>query len=136
MVEREDARAAVEPQRIVASEITLVDRRGRPRIRMVADEDGTAAVKFYDTDDQLRMALYLKEPEADDETDGVDNADLIIAECAEAGLIMTERFAGSIRLGIYNDGLFGRRPHLEIAQGAGTTKRVHLFPSRPPYVDD
>lgn len=121
-----------EPQKITANEITIVDRKGNPRIRMLVEEDGTAAVEFLDRDERLRMALYLKEPDVDDD-DYLIEAD----SDNDAGLLVTGRLTGaSIRLGISNDGFFGRRPRLEIAEGPGWGKRRHRFPSLPPNVSD
>ena len=123
---------ATEPQKIIANEITLVDRNGKPRIRMAVEDDGTAAVKFLDGDNRLRMVLYLKEPDADDEdyvfNEGSDN---------EAGLIVTgRRSGGSIRVGISDDGLVGKRARLEIVEGQGWGKKRHRFPELPPNVSD
>ena len=123
---------ATEPQKIIANEITLVDRNGKPRIRMAVEEDGTAAVKFLDGDQRLCMVLYLKEPDPDDEdytfNEGSDN---------DAGLIVTGRRSGaSIRVGISDDGLFGRRARLEIVEGQGWGKKRNRFPPLPPNVSD
>ena len=122
-----DTSTATEPQKIVASEITIVDRTGKPRIRLGVDEDGTAAVKFYNANEQLRMILYLKQPYDDD---GVT-----MSEHGEVGLIMIER-SDAIRLGIMEDGLFQRSPRLQIVQGVGGRKRFQVFPPRPPNVSD
>lgn len=132
MIAAKDTDTATEPQKITASEITIVDRKGNPRIRMLVEEDGTAAVEFLDRDKRLRMALYLKEPD-------VDGDDYLIEAGSDndAGLLVTGRLSGaSIRLGISNDGFFGRRPRLEIAEGPGWGKRRHRFPSLPPNVSD
>jgi len=121
-----------EPERIVASELIIVDRKGKPRIRMLVEEDGTAAVEFLDRDERLRMALYLKEPDVDDE-------DYVIEAHSDndSGLLVTGRLSGAaIRLGISDDRFFGRRPRLEIAEGPGWGKRRHRFPSLPPNVSD
>lgn len=127
-----DTDTATEPQKITANEITIVDRKGKPRIRMLVEDDGTAAVEFLDRDERLRMALYLKEPDVDDEDylmeEGSDN---------DSGLLVTGRLSkASIRLGISDDGFFGRRARLEIAEGPGWGSRRHRFPSRPPNVSD
>lgn len=122
-----------ELQKIVASEITIVDSNGKPRMRLLVDEDNTAAVQFFDKTEQLRMALYLREPVGDDvdllcDEPGSDN---------EAGLIVTARQShAALRLGVLEDGLFGKRPHLEIVEGLGYSKRRHRFPPRPPNVSD
>ena len=121
-----------EPQKITASEITIVDRKGKPRIRMAVDTDGTAAVEFLDGNERLRMALYLKEYDIDDEDflfeEGSDN---------DSGLLVTGRKSGAtIRLGICEDGLFGKRPRLEITEGAGWGKTRHRVPPRPPGSSD
>jgi len=132
MTTSKDTNTATEPQKITANEITIVDRKGNPRIRMLVEEDGTAAVEFLDRDERLRMALYLKEPDVDDD-DYLIEAD----SDNDAGLLVTGRLTGaSIRLGISNDGFFGRRPRLEIAEGPGWGKRRHRFPSLPPNVSD
>ena len=123
---------ATEPQRITANEITLVDRNGKPRIRMVVEDDGTAAVEFLDKHERLRMALYLKEPD-------LDNDDYVIEADSDndAGLLVTGRLSGAaIRLGISHDGFFGKRARLEIAEGPGWGQRRHRFPTRPPNVSD
>ena len=132
MITANDTDTETEPQKITATQLTIVDRKGKPRIRMLVDEDGTAAVEFLDRDQRLRMALYLKEPDVDDEAylleEGSDN---------EAGLVVTGRLSkASIRLGISYDGLFGKRPHLEIVEGPGWGRRRHRFPSRPPGASD
>ena len=67
MTQPNGADQEAKPQRIIANEITIVDRHGRPRMRLAVDDDGTAAVKFYDNGDHLRVALFLKQPENDDE---------------------------------------------------------------------
>jgi len=132
MITGNDTDTVTEPQKIIANELTIVDRKGKPRIRMVVEEDGTAAVKFLDGNERLRMALYLKEPNGDDETCLVEaDAD------NDAGLLVTGRLSNaSIRLGISNDGFFGRRPHIEIVEGPGWGSKRHRFPSRPPGVSD
>jgi len=132
MITGNDTDTATEPQKITASELTIVDRKGKPRIRMHVEEDGTAAVQFLDRDERLRMALYLKEHDVDDEAylldEGSDN---------EAGLVVTGRLSkASIRLGISYDGLFGKRPHLEITEGPGWGRKRHRFPPRPPGSSD
>ena len=132
MITAKDTDTATEPQKITASEITIVDRKGKPRIRMLVEEDGTAAVEFLDRDERLRMALYLKERDVDDEDylleTGSDN---------DSGLLVTGRLSGAaIRLGISDDGFFGRRARLEIAEGPGWGKKRHRFPSLPPKISD
>jgi hypothetical protein len=124
--------ATSEAQTLTATEITLVDRNGKPRIRLGVDDDGTAAVKFFDRDEKLRMALYLKEPGLNDEDclteTGSDN---------DSGLLVVGRRSGaSVALGITEDGLFGKRPRLEIVEGTGWGKKRHRFPPRPPNVND
>src|ERR1044071_2262605 len=124
--------AGIETRKVVATEITIVDRNGKPRIRLHVDEDGAAAVKFFDRDEKLRMALYLKEPGFDDEDclteTGSDN---------DSGLLVVGRRSGaSVALGITEDGLFGKRPRLEIVEGTGWGKKRHRFPPRPPNVND
>lgn len=127
-----DTKAVTEPQKITASEITIVDRKGKPRIRMLVEEDGTAAVEFLDRNERLRMALYLKEHDADDE-DGILEA----GSDNDAGLVITGRLSkASIRLGISDDGFFGKRARLEITEGLGWGGRKHRFPSLPPNVSD
>ena len=121
-----------EPQKITANEITIVDRKGKPRIRMLVEEDGTAAVEFLDRTERLRMALYLKEVDVDDEDylfeEGSDN---------DSGLMVTGRRSGAaIRLGISEDAFFGKRPRLEITEGPGWGKTRHRFPPRPPNGSD
>lgn len=127
-----DIDTAAEPQKITANEITLVDRHGKPRIHMSVEDDGTAAVKFLDGEEHLRMAIYLKEPNLDDEdllTDsGSDN---------DAGLIVTGRQSRAmIRLGISGDGLYGKRARLEINEGSSWSKKRHRFPAIPPHLSD
>jgi hypothetical protein len=127
-----DANTIGEAQKIIANEITLVDRNGKPRIRLVVEDDGTAAVKFLDGEERLRMALYLKEPNVEDD-------DYLFAEGSDndAGLIVTGRGSGaSIRLGISYDGLFGRRARLEVTEGPGYGRKRHRFPALPPNVGD
>ena len=124
--------AAIEPQKIIASEITIVGSNGKPRIRMSVDDDGTAAVQFLDGEGRLRMALYLREPDPDDEDtffeSGSDN---------DSGLLVTGRQSGaSIRLGISDDTLFGKRARLEIVEGRALGKRRHRFPVLPPHSSD
>jgi hypothetical protein len=120
---------AKQSQRIIASEITIVDRRGRPRIRLGVDEDGTAAVKLYDSGEQLRAALYLKQPEDDDEES------LLVSEYGELGLLLVDRDAGVVRLAIGEDGLLGRRARIEVVESAGGRRR-HVFPPRPAVAVD
>lgn len=132
MTTAKDTDTVTEPQKITANELTIVDRKGKPRIRMLVEDDGTAAVEFLDRDQRLRMALYLKEPDLDDEDylmeEGSDN---------DSGLLVTGRLSkASIRLGISDDGFFGRRARMEIAEGPGRGKTRHRFPSRPPNVSD
>lgn len=132
MISAKDSDTVTQPQKITANEITIVDRKGKPRIRMLVEEDGTAAVEFLDRDERLRMALYLKEP-------GVDDEDYVIEADSDndSGLLVTGRLSGAaIRLGISGDGFFGRRPRLEIAEGPGWGKRRHRFPTLPPNVSD
>ena len=129
MTSNNDTPRTPEPQQLTASEITIVDGRGRPRIRLGVGEDGLAAVKFYDNENQMRMTLYMRQP--DDESEAV-----LLGDITDMGLLIVDRHAGTIRLGIGCDGFFGRTPHLEIAQGAGFSKRVHLFPPRPPLSED
>lgn len=132
MITAKDTDTATEPQKITANEITIVDRKGKPRIRMLVEEDGTAAVEFLDRDERLRMALYLKERDVDDEDylleTGSDN---------DSGLLVTGRLSGAaIRLGISDDAFFGKRARLEIAEGPQWGKRRHRFPSLPPNISD
>ena len=120
---------STELPQIITREITIVDSRGKRRMRLAVDEDGTAAVKFFDRDEQLRMALYLKGPEED--------AEELLMEDREAALIITEGASGrAVVLGITTDGLSGPRPRLEITEGAGFGRQRHRFPARPPTVDD
>jgi len=130
------AKAEINPetnlQKITATEITIVDGKGKPRIRLAVEEDGTAAVKFLDGNERLCMALYLKEHDADDDDypfeEGSDN---------DSGLVVTGRRSGAaIRLGISEDGLFGKRPRLEITEGVGYGRPRHRFPPRPPNSSD
>jgi hypothetical protein len=132
MITAKDTGTATEPQKITANEITIVDRKGKPRIRMLVEEDGTAAVEFLDRDERLRMALYLKERDVDDEDylleTGSDN---------DSGLLVTGRLSGAaIRLGISDDAFFGKRARLEIAEGPRRGKRRHRFPALPPNISD
>ena len=117
------------PQRIIASGITIVDGRGRTRIRLGVDDDGTAAVKLFDQAEHLRAALFLKQRDDGDEDSHFE------FEGGELGLLMVDR-AGSIRLTIDEDGLVGKRPRLEITEAPGSGRRRHRFPPRPPSVDD
>ena len=127
-----DTDTVTEPQKITASEITIVDRKGKPRIRMLVEEDGTAAVEFLDRDERLRMALYLKEPDEDCDDYIIDSG-----SDNDLGLVLTGRLSkASIRLGISNDGFFGKRARLEITEGLGWGGRRHRFPSLPPNVSD
>jgi hypothetical protein len=118
------------PQRIIASEITIVDRSGRPRIRLAVDDDGTAAVKFYDSADHLRVALFLKQPENEDEDS------LFMSEDGELGLLMVDRRSGGIRLTIAEDGILGKRARLEISESLLDKRRTHRFPPRPAVMND
>jgi len=132
MTNETDAQVATEPQEITASKITIVDRMGKPRIRLLVDEDGAAAAQFLDGDGHLRMALYLKERNVDDEGYLMD-----AASDNEAGLLITGRLSGAaIKLGISDDAFFGKRPRLEVTEGTGWSKRRHRFPSLPPNVSD
>ncbi|HSB11039.1 MAG TPA: hypothetical protein VLM38_16240 [Blastocatellia bacterium] len=116
--------ASTEPQEIIASEIKIVDRKGKLRMRLAVDEDGTAAVRFFDNGEQLRMALYPREPEDSDEQ--------TLMEDREAGLVITERSPASvIRLAINDDGLLGKRPRLEIIEGVDIGRGRHRFPPLP-----
>ena len=132
MISVSDNSTATQPQRITASEIVIVDRDGKPRIRMSVDDDGTAAVKFLDREERLHMALYLTERNSDDEDylfeSGSDN---------DSGLLVAGRQSGAtIRLGISDDGFFGKRARLEITEGRASVKRRHRFPVLPPRSSD
>lgn len=127
-----DSDTVTEPQTITARAINLVDRNGLLRISLTVEDDGTAAVKFLDRDQHLRMILYLKEPDSNDDAcfldEGSDN---------DAGLIVAGRQSGnSIRLGISDDGFFGKRARLEIVEGRSWGKGRHRFPALPPNVSD
>jgi len=119
-----------DPQRITARELTIVDRHGRPRMRLAVDDDGTAAVKLYDNNDHLRVALFLKQPEDDDEDS------LFMSEDGELGLLMVDRRSGGIRLTIAEDGILGKRARLEISESLLDKRRTHRFPPRPAVMND
>ena len=118
------------PQRITARELTIVDRNGKPRMRLAVDDDGTAAVKFYDNNNQLRVALFLKQPQDDDEDS------LFMSEDGELGLLMVDRRSGGIRLTIAEDGILGKRARLEISESLLDQRRTHRFPPRPAVMND
>ena len=123
---------ALEPTTITANEISIVDRNGKPRIRMLVEDDGTAAVEFFDGENRLRMALYLKEPDPDDETAMFESA-----SDNDAGLVVTGRQSGaSIMIGITDDRLYGKRARLEILEGRAWGKGRHRFPTLPPSTSD
>jgi len=130
MTQPNGADQEAKPQRIIANEITIVDRHGRPRMRLGVDDDGTAAVKFYDNTDHLRVALFLKQPENDDEDS------LFVSEDGELGLLMVDRRSGGIRLTIAEDGILGKRARLEISESLLDKRRTHRFPPRPAVMND
>jgi len=130
MTQPNGADQEAKPQRIIANEITIVDRHGRPRMRLGVDDDGTAAVKFYDNTDHLRVALFLKQPENDDEDS------LFLSEDGELGLLMVDRRSGGIRLTIAEDGILGKRARLEISESLLDKRRTHRFPPRPAVMND
>jgi len=130
MTQPKGADQEAKPQRIIASEITIVDRHGKPRMRLGVDDDGTAAVKFYDNTDHLRVALFLKQPEDDDEDS------LFMSDDGELGLLMVDRRAGGIRLTIAEDGILGKRARLEISESLLDKRRTHRFPPRPAVTND
>jgi hypothetical protein len=130
MTQPNGADQEAKPQRIIANEITIVDRHGRPRMRLGVDDDGTAAVKFYDNTDHLRVALFLKQPENDDEDS------LFMSEDGELGLLMVDRRSGGIRLTIAEDGILGKRARLEISESLLDKRRTHRFPPRPAVMND
>jgi hypothetical protein len=113
---------STEPQKIVASEITIVDRDGKPRIRLLVEEDGSPAIHLIDKAEKLRVALYLKDDEDWD---------------SEAGLLITNsNRAATIRLWVGHDALTERRASLDIVEGIGIGRRVHKFPARPRNASD
>ena len=130
MIHTNSADQEAEPQRITAREITIVDRHGKPRMRLGVDDDGTAAVNFYDNTDHLRVALFLKQPEDDDEDS------LFMSDDGELGLLMVDRRSGGIRLTIAQDGILGKRARLEISESLLDKRRTHRFPPRPAVVND
>jgi len=130
MTQPNGADQEAKPQRIIANEITIVDRHGKPRMRLGVDDDGTAAVKFYDNTDHLRVALFLKQPENDDEDS------LFVSEDGELGLLMVDRRSGGIRLTIAEDGILGKRARLEISESLLDKRRTHRFPPRPAVMND
>jgi hypothetical protein len=130
MTQPNGADQEAKPQRIIANEITIVDRHGKPRMRLGVDDDGTAAVKFYDNTDHLRVALFLKQPENDDEDS------LFMSEDGELGLLMVDRRSGGIRLTIAEDGILGKRARLEISESLLDKRRTHRFPPRPAVMND
>jgi hypothetical protein len=130
MTQPNGADQEAKPQRIIANEITIVDRHGRPRMRLGVDDDGTAAVKFYDNTDHLRVALFLRQPENDDEDS------LFMSEDGELGLLMVDRRSGGIRLTIAEDGILGKRARLEISESLLDKRRTHRFPPRPAVMND
>jgi len=130
MTQPNGADQEAKPQRIIANEITIVDRHGKPRMRLGVDDDGTAAVKFYDNTDHLRVALFLRQPENDDEDS------LFMSEDGELGLLMVDRRSGGIRLTIAEDGILGKRARLEISESLLDKRRTHRFPPRPAVMND
>jgi hypothetical protein len=130
MTQPNGADLEADPQRITARELTIVDRHGRPRMRLGVDDDGTAAVKFYDNTDHLRVALFLKQPEDDDEDS------LFMSDDGELGLLMVDRRSGGIRLTIAEDGILGKRARLEISESLLDKRRTHRFPPRPAITND